>query len=105
MITNKESIELRRLCTARMIKIFYLVWLDESIDVYIFFDNNLIRISFFDETDESSNQNLNTLCVSFIYTPILEEILLIIDFKQVHLDEFIKYCRHDRERMFSPPTD
>jgi tetratricopeptide (TPR) repeat protein len=56
-------------------------------------DRNSISISFVKKTDGTANQNLDTLDSSFMYTQILKEILLTIDFEQVHFNEFITYCR------------
>jgi tetratricopeptide (TPR) repeat protein len=56
-------------------------------------DRNSISISFVKKTDGTANQNLDTLDSSFMYTQILKEILLTINFEQVHFNEFITYCR------------
>jgi hypothetical protein len=49
----------------------------------------------------SSNKNLDQLDCSFMYTQILKEILLTIDFKQQYFNEFIDLCRnvmtHDKQ--------
>jgi tetratricopeptide (TPR) repeat protein len=58
-------------------------------------DHNSISISFVKATDEASNQNLNQLDQSFMYTQILKEILLTIDFKPEHRNEFLTYCREE----------
>jgi tetratricopeptide (TPR) repeat protein len=58
-------------------------------------DHNLISISYVKKTDGSATQNLDILAPSFMYTQILKEILLTIDFKQVHFNEFISYCREN----------
>jgi tetratricopeptide (TPR) repeat protein len=55
-------------------------------------DQNSVSISFIKSTDGASNQNLDQLDQSFMYTQILKEILLTIDFKQVHINEFLTYC-------------
>jgi tetratricopeptide (TPR) repeat protein len=55
-------------------------------------DQNSISISFIKSTDEASNQNLDTLDKSFMYTQILKEILLTINFEQRHINEFLMYC-------------
>jgi hypothetical protein len=57
------------------------------------YDQNMVSISFFKSNDEASNQNLDQLDQSFMYTRILKEILLTIDFKQKYIDEFVTYCR------------
>jgi tetratricopeptide (TPR) repeat protein len=56
-------------------------------------DQNSVSISFVKSTDGTSNQNLDQLDQSFMYTQILKEILLTIDFEQVHINEFLTYCR------------
>jgi tetratricopeptide (TPR) repeat protein len=56
-------------------------------------DQNSISISFVKMTDGASNQNLDTLDQSFMYTQILKEILLTIDFEPVRINEFLTYCR------------
>jgi tetratricopeptide (TPR) repeat protein len=56
-------------------------------------DQNMVSISFFKSSDKASNQNLDQLHQSFMYTQILKEILLTIDFEQTHIDEFLTYCR------------
>jgi tetratricopeptide (TPR) repeat protein len=56
-------------------------------------DHNLISISFIKTTDGISKQNLDQLDQSFMYTQILKEILLTIDFEEEHISEFLTYCR------------
>jgi tetratricopeptide (TPR) repeat protein len=56
-------------------------------------EQNAIRISMMPTSDDVSKQNLDQLEPSFMYTQILKEILLTIEFEQVHFTEFIKYCR------------
>jgi tetratricopeptide (TPR) repeat protein len=56
-------------------------------------DHNSVSISFVNKTDGTSNQSLDTLDKSFMYTQILKEILLTIDFEQEHIDEFLTFCR------------
>ena len=56
-------------------------------------DQNSVSISFVKTTDGTSKQNLDQLDQSFMYTQILKEILLTIDFEQKHIDEFLTYCR------------
>ncbi len=65
-------------------------------------DRNSISISFVRKTDGTVNQNLDTLDSSFMYTQILKEILLTIDFEQIHFNEFITYCR---EEFFDSATE
>ena len=47
-------------------------------------------MSFFDPVAHSSKDEIEP---SFMYTTILKEILLTIDFKKQHIHEYIKYCR------------
>jgi tetratricopeptide (TPR) repeat protein len=56
-------------------------------------DQNAVSISFAKKTDEATNSNADTLDSSFMYTQILKEILLTIDFDQTHIKEFATYCR------------
>jgi tetratricopeptide (TPR) repeat protein len=56
-------------------------------------EHNSISMNFVKKTDGTANQSLDTLDSSFMYTQILKEILLTIDFEQVHFNEFITYCR------------
>ncbi len=56
-------------------------------------DRNSVSISFVQMADGASKENLNTLDSSFMYTQLLKEILLTIDFEQVHINAFLTYCR------------
>lgn len=56
-------------------------------------DHNSVSLSFVKTSDEVSNQNLDELDQSFMYTQILKEILLTINFEQKHINEFLTYCR------------
>jgi tetratricopeptide (TPR) repeat protein len=56
-------------------------------------DHNAVSISFIKTTDGALNQNLDILDQSFMYTQILKEILLTIDFDQSHINEFLMHCR------------
>jgi hypothetical protein len=56
-------------------------------------DHNSVSISFVKKTDGASKESLDTLDPSFMYTQILKEILLTIDFEQKHINEFLTYCR------------
>jgi tetratricopeptide (TPR) repeat protein len=56
-------------------------------------DHNSVSISFAKKPDGTANQSLDTLDPSFMYTQILKEIFLTIDFEEVHFNEFITYCR------------
>ncbi|CAF1020500.1 unnamed protein product [Adineta steineri] len=51
-------------------------------------EQNAISISFM-----ASNKKLDQLDASFMYTQILKEILLTINFEDKHIKEFITYCR------------
>ncbi|CAF4087493.1 unnamed protein product [Adineta steineri] len=51
-------------------------------------EQNATSISFV-----ASNKKLDQLDPSFMYTQILKEILLTIDFEEKHMKEFITYCR------------
>jgi tetratricopeptide (TPR) repeat protein len=57
------------------------------------YDQNSVSISFVKTSDGTSNKNRDQLDSSFMYTQILKEILLTIDFEVVHLNEFLTYCR------------
>jgi Tfp pilus assembly protein PilF len=65
-------------------------------------EHNLVSMNFIKKTDGTANQILDTLDSSFMYTQILKEILLTIDFEQVHFNEFITYCR---EQFFDSATE
>ncbi|CAF1061444.1 unnamed protein product [Adineta steineri] len=52
------------------------------------YEQNAISISFV-----ASNKKLDQLDPSFMYTQILKEILLTINFENTHIKEFITYCR------------
>jgi hypothetical protein len=54
---------------------------------------NSVSVSFIKASDGSSNKNLDELDSSFMYTQILKEILLTIDFQPIHFNEFLTYCR------------
>ncbi len=56
-------------------------------------DKNLMSISFVAPNDEATNQNLDQLDQSFMYSQIPKEILLTIDFEQQHMNEFLSYYR------------
>jgi len=56
-------------------------------------DHNSVSISFVQSTDAVSHENLDQLDQSFMYTQILKEILLTIDFEQVHINDFLTYCQ------------
>jgi tetratricopeptide (TPR) repeat protein len=52
-------------------------------------EQDAISISFMATSGDASNQ----LTPTFMYTQILKEILLTIEFEQQHIAEFIQYCR------------
>jgi hypothetical protein len=56
------------------------------------YDHNSVSISVVQKTDGAKTRTLDTLDSSFMYTQILKEILLTIDFEQVHFNEFYTYC-------------
>ncbi len=56
-------------------------------------DHNSISITFAKKTEGATGSNHDTLDSSFMYTQILKEILLTIDFDQGHIKEFLIYCR------------
>ena len=65
-------------------------------------EQNAISISFVPTNSDISSENLNRLDPTFMYTQILKEILLTIQFEPQHIKEFIDYCRtlfvdNDRE--------
>ncbi len=56
-------------------------------------DHNSVSITFAKKRDGATGPNRDTLDSSFMYTQILKEILLTIDFEQGHIKEFFAYCR------------
>ena len=56
-------------------------------------DHNMVSISFVKPSDGDSKPNLDELDQSFMYTQILKEILLTIDFEEIHFNAFLTYCR------------
>ena len=56
-------------------------------------DQDYVSMSFIATSNGDFGQNLDQLDQSFMYTQILKEIILTIDFKQKHINDFIKYCR------------
>jgi Tfp pilus assembly protein PilF len=56
-------------------------------------DQNTISISFVTPSNGNINQNLDQLDQSFMYTQIMKEILLTIEFDQQHITDFTSYCR------------
>jgi tetratricopeptide (TPR) repeat protein len=58
------------------------------------YEHNAISMSFVTtNTGDASNETLDRLDPSFMYTQILKEILLTIKFEEKHIQEFIDYCR------------
>jgi hypothetical protein len=57
-------------------------------------EQNATSISFVNTNDDVSKKNLAELDSSFMYTQILKEILLTIEFEEKHIKEFIEYCRN-----------
>ena len=57
-------------------------------------EQNAISISFVDTEGHVSNKNLDRLDPMFMYTQIMKEILLTIEFEPQHFQEFIGYCRN-----------
>jgi tetratricopeptide (TPR) repeat protein len=56
-------------------------------------EQNAISISFVATNGSASSQNLDRLDPMFMYTKIMKEILLSIEFNQEHLRKFVDYCR------------
>jgi tetratricopeptide (TPR) repeat protein len=57
-------------------------------------EHNAISISFMATSGSVSKKNLDQLDPSFMYTQILKEILLTINFEPKHFTEYIDYCRN-----------
>ncbi|CAF1369045.1 unnamed protein product [Adineta steineri] len=57
------------------------------------YDRNIISMSFVPTNVDTTTKNLDQLDQSFMYTQILKEILLTIDFQREHFEAFITYCR------------
>ena len=57
------------------------------------YEQNSVSIGFVKKTDGTVGQSLDTLDCSFMYTQILKDILLTIDFEQGHINDFLTYCR------------
>lgn len=64
--------------------------LSEIIEQYT---EQLFTMSFIAASQLTSDENLDQLDQSFMYTQILKEILLQIDFTDQHIREFVTYCR------------
>ncbi|CAF1530134.1 unnamed protein product, partial [Adineta steineri] len=57
------------------------------------YDQNSESINFIETIDDTSNINLNKLDRSFMYTQLLKEILLTIDFELEYFNDFLIFCR------------
>ncbi len=66
------------------------------------FDHNSVTISFVKPTDGALVDNLDAFDSFFMYTKILKEILLTIDYEQSHVNDFLTYCR---EQLASNSTE
>ncbi|CAF1434612.1 unnamed protein product [Adineta steineri] len=64
-------------------------------------DRNTISMSFVPTNVDTTDKSLDQLDQSFMYTQILKEILLTIDFQTEHFQAFITYCR---EQFVSNPA-
>ena len=64
---------------------------------------NAISISIMGGSDNIVEKNGDRLDPSFMYTQIMKEIFLTINFEPKHIDEFIQYCRetlaHDEKQL------
>ena len=56
-------------------------------------EQNAISISIMSADDALANKSRDQLDRSFMYTQIMKEILLTINFEQHHIDDFIEHCR------------
>ena len=56
-------------------------------------EQNAVSMSFIPTSRDGASTNLDRLDPMFMYTQIIKEILLTIEFEQKHIDEFIDYCR------------
>ncbi|CAF0977434.1 unnamed protein product [Adineta ricciae] len=56
-------------------------------------ERNTMSMSFIAVAQDTSEENLNRLHCSFMYTQILKEILLTMTFEQKHFEQFIAYCK------------
>jgi tetratricopeptide (TPR) repeat protein len=56
-------------------------------------EQNAISISFVATNGDASSNNLDRLDPTFMYSQIMKEILLTIEFDQEHVNQFIAYCR------------
>ena len=58
-------------------------------------DNNEVSIHFAKSKSSTSDKNKNTLDCTFMYTQILKEILLTINFDHHHFNDFLTFCRDE----------
>ena len=58
-------------------------------------DDNDVSISFAQSKSSTSDKNKDTLDCTFMYTQILKEILLTIDFDEQHFNDFLTFCRNE----------
>jgi tetratricopeptide (TPR) repeat protein len=56
-------------------------------------EQNAISISFVATNGDANSNNLDRLDPTFMYSQIMKEILLTIEFDQEHVNQFIVYCR------------
>ena len=56
-------------------------------------ERNVTPISLMATRNDALKNHLDQLEPSFMYTQILKEILLTIEFDRQHIDEFVEYCR------------
>ena len=61
-------------------------------------ERNAINFSVMDTEDDISKKNLDQLDPMFMYTLILKEILLVIEFEDKHILDFTQYCREVLEQ-------
>jgi len=62
-------------------------------------DRNSINISVVKPSDETANKVSDLVDSSFMYTQLLKEIILTIDFEQQHINEFLMYCRQQSSEL------
>jgi len=62
-------------------------------------DRNSINISVVKPSDETANKVSDLVDSSFMYTQLLKEIILTIDFEQQHINEFLTYCRQQSSEL------
>ena len=62
-------------------------------------DRNSINISVVKPSDEIPNKVSDLVDSSFMYTQLLKEIILTIDFEPKHINEFLMYCRQQSSEL------